>query len=160
MIICKDSKIYLYHLSSETFCSLPPPHMWSMFIVCEKASFWNATPQCDIITSVLYIYCWKKLNYCDFFVAPAPKWFLVISHHFSCSAKVISWKSKCFLLYSSSCYQTMPVDFCLTTNLNLLPCQTLMWSIIFSISCVIVTHFVHHLNLSTYVLNVHLRCAI
>ena len=74
--------------------------MWSMFIVCEKASFWNATPQCDIITSVLYIYCWKKLNYCDFIVAPAPKWFLVISHHFSCSAEVISWNSKCFLLYS------------------------------------------------------------
>jgi len=55
----------------------------------------------DIISLSSYIYCWKKLNYCDFIVAPAPKWFLVISHHFSCSAEVISWNSKCFLLYSS-----------------------------------------------------------
>lgn len=81
------SKIYLWCCSTPwNFTSfLRPPDMWSMFI------FWPQTPLFsykDIISHSSYIYCWKKLNYCDFIVAPAPKWFLVISHHFSCSAEL------------------------------------------------------------------------
>ena len=128
-----------------------------------------------IVSSLIYIEKLKKLNYCDFIVAPAPKWFLVISHHFSCSAKVISWKSKCFLLYSLSSK--------LIFNLNLRPCQTLMWSVILSISSYVtygirhissdirhmtwrtfvVTNFLYIcLNLSTYVSKVQccLKCAV
>ena len=97
----------------------------------------------DIISHSSYIYCWKKLNYCDFIAAPAPKWFLVISHHFSCSAEVILWNSECFLLFLTAWHQNklcwsytstststylVPIALCLITNLNLLACQTLLWS--------------------------------
>ena len=89
------------------------PHFWHLFI-CDPwsmfifrpflpSSLWNDISYSSYIS---FIYCWKKLNYCDFIAAPAPKWFLVISHHFSCSAEVISWNSECFLLFLTAWHQT------------------------------------------------------
>ena len=132
---------------------------WSMFIFRPffPSSLWNDISHITHLIYLLYI-AGKSWIIVISSLLPLQSdflWFLIIS------PALQKWfPENLNVFYFIPPPAIKPCHFCLTTNLNLLPCQTLMWSIIFSISCVIVTHFVHHLNLSTFVLNVHLRYAI
>ena len=84
-------------------------------------------------------------------------WFLIIFRALqNCDFLKLWMFSTLFLLLGIK-----PSNFCLITNLNLLPCQTLMWSVILSISSYVtygirhmtcrilpLTSFVHHLWIS------------
>ena len=89
-------------------------------------------------------------------------WFLII---FRAPQKWFLETLNVFNFIPPAWHRTKQIDFFPQTNLNLLPCQTLMWSVILSISSYVtygirhmawchilpVTSFVHHLNLSTNV---------